>query len=188
MKSLREKALLAVLGVVLLYVAAAVLWFTTQETAWKKASRAYTNAKDRYAKECALIREKRQWEEAYESEKSRMPLFEDGKATDTTWLSMMDALATKHHIFVAQRQGGKETEAGDVLELEVDVKNWEGALESLVKFMYELENPDEQDEKIRGMFDIKSLNFRGSPKKGYLKGAFTLTCAYMRGSKETKEK
>jgi hypothetical protein len=179
-KSLKEKAVLATLGMVLLYALAAGLWFMSQQAAWKKAARTYARAKERYQKECALIREKAMWTEAYENEKARMPMFESGKATDTTWLSMMDALATKHHISVAQRQGGKETEAGDVMELEVDVKNWEGALESLVKFMYELENPDETDERIKGMFDIKTLNFRPSPKKGYLKGSFTLTCAYMR--------
>ena len=182
MKSLKEKAVLAALGMLLLYALAAALWFTTQQAAWRKASRSYAKAKDRYARECELIRDRAKWTDAYESEKARMPTFESGKATDTTWLSMMDALATKHNVFVAQRQGGKETKAGDVLELELDVKNWEGALESLVRFMYELENPDETDEKLRGMFDIKTLNFRPSPKKGYLKGAFTLTCAYMRES------
>ena len=54
------------------------------------------------------------------------------------------------------------------------MRNWEGALESLVKFMHEIENTSE------GMFDMGSLNFKPSAKKGYLKGSFTLTCAYMR--------
>ena len=40
-KSLREKAVLAVLGVVALYAFAAVLWFMSQEEAWKRASKAY---------------------------------------------------------------------------------------------------------------------------------------------------
>ena len=54
------------------------------------------------------------------------------------------------------------------------MRNWEGALESLVKFMHELENTTE------GMFDVGYLNFKPSSKKGYMKGSFTLTCAYMR--------
>ena len=103
-----------------------------------------------------------------------MPTFEAGKATDTTWLKKMDELAEKHHIAISQRQSGKEVESGDVLELPIDVKTWEGSLESLVKFMHELENTNE------GMFDIRSLSFKPSSKKGYLKGSFTLTCAYMR--------
>jgi hypothetical protein len=86
----------------------------------------------------------------------------------------MDELAEKHHISIMQRQPGKEVEKGDVLELQIEVRNWEGALESLVRFMHELENTTE------GMFDIGYLNFKPSAKRGYMKGSFTLTCAYMR--------
>ena len=172
--SLKEKAVLASIGMVLLYGLAAALWFMSQEAAWKKAAKAYDRAKAQYESERRLIGEKAKWNQAYEDEKALMPTFEAGKATDTTWLGKMDALAAKHHITISQRQSGKETESGEVLELPLEVKNWEGALESLVKFMHELENTDE------GMFDIRSLNFKPSSKKGYLKGSFTLTCAYMR--------
>jgi len=172
--SLKEKAVLASLGMILLYGLAVALWFTSQEAAWKKAAKAYDRAKAQYESERRLIGEKARWNQAYEDEKALMPTFEAGKATDTTWLGKMDALAAKHHITISQRQSGKETESGEVLELPIEVKSWEGALESLVKFMHELENTDE------GMFDIRSLNFKPSAKKGYLKGSFTLTCAYMR--------
>jgi hypothetical protein len=83
-------------------------------------------------------------------------------------------MALKHRVHISQRQSGKEVDAGEVLELPLEVKSWEGSLEALVKFMHELENTDD------GMFDIRSLNFRPSAKKGYLRGSFTLTCAYMR--------
>ena len=172
--SLREKALLAVIGMIALYAFAVILWFTAQESAWAKARKAYDKAKTTYRNECKLIAEKQKWNQAYEDEKAQMPTFEFGKATDTTWLQKMDELAEKHHISISQRQGGKEIEKGDVLELPIEVRNWEGALESLVRFMHELENTSE------GMFDIGSLNFKPSSKKGYLKGSFTLTCAYMR--------
>jgi len=172
--SLREKAVLSAIGMALLYGLAIALWFMSQEAAWKKAAKTYDRAKAQYESERRLISEKAKWNQAYEDEKALMPTFEAGKATDTTWLGKMDALAAKHHITISQRQSGKETESGEVLELPLEVKNWEGALESLVKFMHELENTDE------GMFDIRSLNFKPSSKKGYLKGSFTLTCAYMR--------
>lgn len=172
--SLREKATLAVVGVIALYAFAVILWFTAQESAWAKAAKAYAKAKTTYQNECKLISEKQKWNQAYEDEKAQMPTFEFGKATDTTWLQKMDELAEKHHISITQRQGGKEIEKGDVLELPIEVRTWEGALESLVRFMHELENTSE------GMFDIGSLSFKPSSKKGYLKGSFTLTCAYMR--------
>lgn len=178
-KSLKEKAVLAVLGVIVLYAVAIVLWFvhfdvTKKTGAWSKAISAYEKACKTYRDECKLIGQKAKWTESYEEEKSVMPMFEAGKSTDTTWLQKMDELAAKHYIQISNRQGGKEVEAGEVLELPIDVKNWEGALESLVKFIHELENTSE------GMFDIKAINFKPSSKKGYLKGSFTLTCAYMR--------
>ena len=174
MKSLREKAVMAVAGVIMLYAIAVGIWFFSAESAWKKAAKNYAKAKETYLKEEKLIGEKRKWTDAYEEEKAAMPTFEIGKTTDTTWLSKMDELALKHRIQIGQRQGGKEIEEGDVLELPIEVKSWEGSLEALVKFMHELENTSE------GMFDMRTLNFKPSAKRGYLRGSFTLTCAYMR--------
>ena len=172
--SLKEKAVLAVVGMVALYALAAILWFTSQEAAWKKAAKGYEKACDTYAKERKLIGEKQKWNDRYEEEKSAMPMFAAGKATDTTWQRKMDELAAKHYISISSRQSGEEVTAGEVLEMPIEVKGWEGALEPLVKFLHELENTSE------GMFDIRAISFRPSSKKGYLKGSFTLTCAYMR--------
>ena len=172
--SLKEKALMAVLGTVLLYGAAAASWFFYAQDAWKKSSRAYDKAKETYLKERKLISERGKWAAAYEDEKSNIPTFESGKATDTTWLGIMDKIALESKILITHRQPGKEVDAGEVLELPIEVRNWEGSLEALVRFMYELENTDQ------GMFDLKNLNFKPSSKKGYLRGSFTLTCAYMR--------
>jgi len=174
MKGLKEKAMMAVVCVILLYAGAVAAWFLSAEGAWKKASRAYAKAKQDYLKETKLIGQKRQWTEAYETEKAAMPTFAVGKTTDTTWLSKMDELAARHRVQISQRQGGKEVSEGDVLELPIEVRSWEGSLEALVKFMHELENTNE------GMFDMRAINFKPSAKKGYLRGSFTLTCAYMR--------
>ena len=173
-KSLREKAVIAVVVVLALYAMAVVLWFVSQQDAWQRAAKVYAGAKKTYESERKLISERQKWNDAYEEEKAQMPTFAFGKATDTTWLQKLDELAEKHHISISQRQPGKEIEKGDVLELQIEVRNWEGALESLVRFMHELENTTE------GMFDVGYLNFKPSSKKGYMKGSFTLTCAYMR--------
>ena len=139
-KSLREKAVIAVVVVLALYAMAVVLWFVSQQDAWKRAAKVYAGAKKTYESERKLIGERQKWNDAYEEEKAQMPTFAFGKATDTTWLQKLDELAEKHHISISQRQPGKEVEKGDVLELQIEVRNWEGALESLVKFMHELEN------------------------------------------------
>jgi hypothetical protein len=172
--ALKEKAILAILAMVGVYALAVVAWFVTQQAAWKKSAKAYQTACENYEKECKLIAQKQKWFNAYEEEKAAMPMFEEGKSTGTTWQRKMEELAVKHHITISQRQAGKEDAAGDVLELSIEVKKWEGALESLVQFLHELENTDE------GMFDVRSLVMRPSSKKGYLTGSFVVTCAYMR--------
>ena len=173
-KTLREKAIMAMLGMAVLYAFAVILWFVSAESSWKKAAKAYDKAKKTYQNEVKLISEKRKWTDAYENEKATMPTFEAGKATDTTWRRKLDEIAAKHLIVISSAQTGKEVEAGDVLELPIEVKSWEGCLESLVKFMHDLENTND------GMFDITQINFKPSSKKGYLRGSFTLNCAYMR--------
>ena len=104
-----------------------------------------------------------------------MPMFEDGKATDTTWRGKVEALAKENLVQIHQIEHGKEIETGDVLQLPIEIKSFEASLEALVKFMHALDSADD------GMFDVKSLSVKPSNKKGYLKGSLSLTCAYMRG-------
>lgn len=175
---LKEKAVLASLAMVVLYGIAAVVWFlkmdiTSKQGDWYKARKKYHEACQQYRNECKLIAEKREWSDAYDQEKAAMPTFESGMATDTTWLEKVGEIAKKHNVEISSRKPGKEVAADDVLELEIDCQ-WEASLESLVKFMHELENTDQ------GMFDFNSLVFKPSSKRGYLKGSFTVTCAYMR--------
>lgn len=171
---LKEKAALAMVGMIALYAIAVIIWFVNSEAAWKKSAKAYNRECERFAKEEKLIAEKRKWNDAYESEKAAMPTFEYGKATDTTWMSKVESIAKENLVLITQIDHGDEVEAGDVLELPIEVKNWEGSLEALVKFMHALENSDE------GMFDVKAISLKPSNKKGYLKGSLSLTCAYMR--------
>ena len=39
-KTLREKAIMAMLGVIALYAFAVILWFVSAESSWKKAAKA----------------------------------------------------------------------------------------------------------------------------------------------------
>ncbi len=174
--TLKEKALLCVLGMVGLYVVAIMMWFMSQQDAWAASAKKYEEARNKYREECKLIREKKTWTAAYEREKESVRKFPEGKSTGTTWSRKLEEIAIKHHIQM-DTQPRTEVVAGDMLEMPMSVKKWEGALSSLVDFLHELENTDE------GMFDEKELTIRSS-KDGYLKGTMELTCAYMRGAEE----
>lgn len=171
---LKEKAVAAVLGVVVLYAIAVATWFLSAESAWKKAAKQYGRETQRRAKEEKLISERRKWDELYEAEKAAMPMFDVGQATDTTWLRKVEEIARTNLVLITQIDSGKEIEAGDVMELPIEVKSWEGSLEALVKFMHALETSTE------GMFDIRDISMKPSSKRGYLRGSMSLTCAYMR--------
>ena len=171
---LKEKAIVSVLLMVVLYVAAGATWFMYSERAWAKAKKQYESACRTFLKEKDMIANKAKYAEDYEKAKSFMPMFEAEKTTEATWLKKMREIATKNLVVIGQDEAKPEVAGDDVHELPIDVRRWEGSLEALVKFMHELENTEE------GMFAITDLSFRPSSKKGYLRGSFTLTCAYMR--------
>ncbi len=174
--SLKERTIAAVLGVLALYALAAALWFMSQENAWRLSKKKYLAAREQRMKEDRLIRETGKWNNAYEAERAKMPTFEeDEKGVDVKFLSRMEELGQENAMTISRRQPGQEQEVGDVYELPITVNDWEGSLDNLVKFIYALERDEEC------MFDLSALSIKPSAShKGYLKGSFTLTCAYMR--------
>lgn len=182
--SMKDKAVMAVAGMSVMYLVAGFLWFTAltdKASSWNLSQRKYRDSVKRYEKERALIAKKAYWNDEYEAERSKMPMFPDGEKVGMHWLEMMDTLAGENHISISSRQDGKEETVGDVFQLQVEVKGWEAALESLVKFLFALEHAED------AMFDVKSIDMKPSSHKGYLKGQFSLNCAYMRGEVEKED-
>jgi len=168
----KEKNMLMLTLVLVLYGVAA-LFYRGQKANWEKQERIYKNARIKYAEECDLIAAKEEWDVKYQEMCSLMPVFPYDKDVDTHWLNIMDTVASENALSISRRQTGKEEEVGDVYELPIECKNWEGTLESLVTFLYGLR-------KEGAMVDVRQLYVRpGAP--GYLKGTFSLYCAYMRG-------
>lgn len=171
--SAKEKNMLLVTAVIVLYAFAA-LSFKKQAANWTAAKRVYVAAQKKFFEEKSLIADRQEWASRYEQVKALMPVFPYDKDVDTHWLNVMDSAATQAGLAIARRQTNKEAEVGDVFELPIDCKDWEGSLDSLVKFLYALNQEG-------AMLDVRQLYIRPSNKPGYLKGTFTLYCAYMRG-------
>lgn len=175
----REKNMLLITVVAVLYAAAA-LSYRKQATNWTAAKRVYATAQKKLNDENALIAAEKEWSAKYARMRGLMPVFPYEKDVDTHWLSVMESAATRNGFKIDRRQTGKEAEVGDVYELPIDCKDWEGTLEALVKFLYDLHQEG-------AMLDVRQLFIRPSSKPGYLKGTFTLYCAYMRGNVEKAE-
>jgi hypothetical protein len=169
----REKNMLAVTAVVVLYAAAA-LTFKKQLANWKTEERVYRTAQKKVQDEKDLIAARDAWAEKYDQMCDLMPIFPYGKDVDTHWLNIMDSAATRNGLSISRRQTGGEKEVGDVFELPIDCKDWEGSLEALVKFLYDVNQEG-------AMLDVRQLAIRQTNKPGNLKGTFVLYCAYMRG-------
>ena len=177
--SRRDRMIAAVGGMVVMYALAAFVWFMSQEQAWSVASRQYESSVKKTNSEKRLISQRGKWNNAYEEEREKMPVFStEAKDVDTHWLSRMDSIAQNCNVGISQRQAGQQVIAGDVYELPIDVKRWEATITSLVKFMHSLEAEKE------AMFDIREISIKPSSHKGFLTGSFKLACAYMRGDDE----
>lgn len=174
--SRRDRMIAAVFGVIVMYALAAGMWFMGQEQTWNVASKKYESAVKKTQREKNLIAQRAEWNDAYEAEREKMPVFsEEAKDVDTHWLSRMDSIAQKCNVGISQRQAGEQVMAGDVYEQPIDVRRWEATITSLVKFMHSLETEKET------MFDIREISIKPSSRKGFLTGSFKLACAYMRG-------
>ena len=171
--SAKDMNMLLIAMVVVLYAVAA-LNYKKQAQNWKTSERVYMNAQKRLQEEKALIAATQEWASEYEQMRNLMPIFPYDKKVDTHWLSIMGTTAKRNKMTLSRQQASKELEVGDVYELPIDCKDWEGSLESLVGFLHDLH-------KEGAMLDVRQLFIRPSNKPGILRGTFMLYCAYMRG-------
>ena len=123
-----------------------------------------------------LIEAEPLWRERYEKVRDKMPVFVPGEQVETHWLALMDEAAARCGLRILQRSVREETPVAGVFELPIDVRSWEGTLEALVSFAADLD--------ARGaMLEIRDLRVQTIPnRQGYLKGSFTLSCAYLRAA------
>lgn len=181
-RSMRERAILAVLLVLALYVGLALMWTGTQRAKLESSRKAYETQKKRCERETKLISRTDYWREQLESESSKMPTFPEGQDVDTWWWQRVDALAAENNVSTPNHDKGAEERKGDVYELQLDARGWESSLKSLVRFLCALETAE------NAMFDIRDITINPVQKSGsytgLLKTSFRLGCAYMRGEAE----
>ena len=107
-----------------------------------------------------------------------MPVFPYEKDVDTHWLNVMDSVAQRNDLTISRRQTGREEEVGDVYELPIECKDWEGTLEALVRetlanyegFTFERsvdEKELETGEEDDNLYLLRTRVSWGSGKEGY---------------------
>lgn len=147
---------------------------------WKTIGGEVAQQQLRLENDTALIASRAEWEKRFVELSRLMPAFPADKKMDIHWLSVMDQIASKNGLIITKRQVGQELQIGDVYELTIDVREWEGSLDALVHFLFDLQN-------LGVMLDIKQLYVKPLDATK-LRGRFTLNCAFSRNPAPAAEK
>lgn len=178
----RDKKLLVVFAFV---VALGILgiWLPKARVAWTMAKEGVEQGQLQLARERAVVSLRPELEAQYAQLRSAMPSFPEGVALDIThWLPLVDNLATANNVSIVRRAVGAETTHGTVTELPIRCTDWQGRLDSLVDFLYQVEN------QAGAMMDVRAISISPDTKNpGMLKGTFTINCAYTRRAATTDE-
>ncbi|MBR4317890.1 MAG: hypothetical protein IKW23_04420 [Kiritimatiellae bacterium] len=170
---------LLILFVITVALGSLGIWYPKAKKQWTAKHAEWQRQEMRLQRERAIIALRPEIEARYADLRDRMPVFPEGKSVDTYWLPIMDNTAAANNVNIAQRAIGGEENLGDVTELTLECRDWEGRLDSLVWFLYDLETRKD------AMMDVRALTIKPNAKKpGILQGSFTLNCAYMRQAAE----
>ncbi len=118
-----------------------------------------------------LVSQAPKWDARLAEIRKKLPLYAPEKDVTADLLIKIEKIATAHGLNLISRDVEKETVKGDMYELAANCK-WEGKLESLVRFLFDLQKED-------AILDVSQLSVSPSEKKG-LRGSFTVYCSYSR--------
>ena len=120
----------------------------------------------------ALVNERERWVAEMEQLQALMPQFPGDMRMDVHWMREMEGKATKHDLKILRHEAGSEQREGPIYELPVFCRRWEGTLDSLVYFLFDLQSEG-------AMLDIRYLYIKPRDRVIH-EGRFDLYCAYRR--------
>lgn len=120
-----------------------------------------------------ILAEKDNWYGRLEELQAQLPVYETNISIAAELLKFIKRTADAHKLDLIRTQPYSEKQIGSLYELEVSC-SWEGSLEALVKFLYDI-----QSKGIR--FDVLQLNAQPDARReGILKGSMIINCAYLK--------
>ncbi len=141
---------------------------------WKMIRQQQAQARNSIEQSQTLVLQRDQWEQRMGGLKQMMRPFPRDKRMDVHWTSQMETRASAHGLKIVRHEVGNERQEGPIYELPIECRDWEGSLDALVHFLFDLQSEG-------AMLDIRYL--RVKPKDKVLRtGRFSLYCAYMRES------
>lgn len=144
---------------------------------WKTTVNELENTRKTIESSRRLLGQKQKWAGQFNQLRGMLPRYPaDKKNIDTEWLRKMDAIAARHGLRITRREVREEKKMGDVYELPIECRDWEGSLEAIKDFLVDLEAEG-------AMLDMRQLMIK--PKShNVLRGRFSLFCAYTKEEKK----
>lgn len=173
MVSDREKAMVVVVAVLLLYAAVgSSLRARLSDISDLKAQR--ERARRELQERRELVSRRAEWADAYAARADMIPVFPPGRRVETLWMEKLGNLASANGVTLVKCQVGAEKEADGVFELSIDF-DCDGQLEAFIPFLHAVYSEG-------AMLDIRKLTMRPQNGKGAggLRANATLCCIYMR--------
>ncbi len=137
---------------------------------WKLLQAEKEQVRDSILRSEALVESRAQWETKMQELQSLMPLFPKDKRMDVHWVGEVERKAASRNLTIVRHEVDKELQEGPIYELPFLCRRWEGSLDALVYFLFDLQAEG-------AMLDIRYLHIK--PKdKTTLDGRFDLYCAY----------
>ncbi|NOU36011.1 MAG: hypothetical protein HOO88_04515 [Kiritimatiellaceae bacterium] len=118
-----------------------------------------------------ILAEKDVWYKRLEELQGQLPLYDEKTAITAELLKLIKRMADEHGLDLVRTQPYREEQTGSLYELGVSC-SWEGSLDALVRFLYDL-----QKQGVR--FDVLQLNAQPDAQRDrIIKGSMTIDCAY----------
>jgi len=166
----RETMLLWVTGVIVLF-GLTYLICAPKIKAWTALDAARKDALRKIGLAERLMAQGPQWEKRLSELRKKLPQYPPEKDMTADLGIKIEQLATKNGLTLPNRDTEKEIQHGNLCELAVNCK-WEGKLDALVHFLFDLQNED-------AILDVSQLTIAPNEKK-FPRGSLTVYCSYSR--------
>ncbi len=142
---------------------------------WKETRESRQRLTERIALLERLVQQQGTWSQRLDVLKTKLVRYAADQDVTADYLKILERVAQDSLLNLEQRRPQSEKRHGDLYRLAIDC-TWEGKLESLVRFLYALD----QEEVA---MDVEELTVSLVPSgQGRMKGTFTLMCIYGRAA------
>jgi Tfp pilus assembly protein PilO len=141
---------------------------------WGALRAAHSEAQRKITAAERMVAQRPQWHKRLEDLRGKLPQYAPEKDVTADLLIRIDELAKRSGLVLPSREVDKEVQQGDLFDLAVNCK-WEGKLDAIVQFLFELQNQDV-------ILDASQLTIAPNERK-VPRGSFTVNCTYARAGK-----